>query len=95
MKKDIQFVAGEKGGIVSGLLLKSPEAKALLVLAHGAGAGMRHRFMEDVRLNLATAPSRPFVISFLHGKAHQTPRHRSRVDGYSACGSDCGAKTSG
>ncbi len=32
-------------GHVSGLLERSPEARALLVLAHGAGAGMRHPFM--------------------------------------------------
>ncbi|HSG48042.1 MAG TPA: alpha/beta family hydrolase [Longimicrobiales bacterium] len=31
-----------------GLLLRPPDAFALLVLAHGAGAGMRHPFMEGV-----------------------------------------------
>ena len=30
-----------------------PSAKALLVIAHGAGAGMRHRFMEDTAAKLA------------------------------------------
>jgi predicted alpha/beta-hydrolase family hydrolase len=64
MKKDIQFVAGEKGGIVSGLLLKSPEAKALLVLAHGAGAGMRHRFMEDVAVKLGDRAIATFRYQF-------------------------------
>ncbi|HUG41827.1 MAG TPA: alpha/beta family hydrolase [Longimicrobiales bacterium] len=33
-------------GPVSGLLDRPTEARALLVLAHGAGAGMRHAFME-------------------------------------------------
>ncbi len=35
------------------LLLRPPDAWALLVLAHGAGAGMGHRFMESVAERLA------------------------------------------
>lgn len=35
------------------LLLHPPDAWALLVLAHGAGAGMRHRFMESMAERLA------------------------------------------
>ncbi|HVO93396.1 MAG TPA: alpha/beta family hydrolase [Terriglobales bacterium] len=50
--KDIQFFVSEKGGAVSGLLIKPADARALLVLAHGAGAGMRHRFMEEVAAKL-------------------------------------------
>jgi hypothetical protein len=38
---------------VSGLLLDPPGTTSLLVLGHGAGAGMRHRFMEDVAAALA------------------------------------------
>ncbi len=53
--KEIQFSVNEKAGAVSGLLLKPDGARALLVLAHGAGAGMRHRFMETVALKLADA----------------------------------------
>ena len=51
--KEVQFFVNEKGGGVSGLLLKPSNANSLLVLAHGAGAGMRHRFMEDVARKLA------------------------------------------
>ena len=51
--KEIHFGINEKVGAVSGLLLKSDGARALLALAHGAGAGMRHRFMETVALKLA------------------------------------------
>ena len=36
-----------------GLLVKPRGAKALYVLAHGAGAGMRHAFMEDIAGALA------------------------------------------
>lgn len=40
-------------GEVSALLLERPDATALLVLGHGAGAGMRHRFMEEIAAALA------------------------------------------
>lgn len=40
-------------GAVSALLRLPPGAKALLVLGHGAGAGMRHPFMEEVSQRLA------------------------------------------
>jgi predicted alpha/beta-hydrolase family hydrolase len=44
---------------VSALLERPPDAHALLVLAHGAGAGMRHAFMQAIaerlgRLGIAT-----------------------------------------
>ncbi|HWH78064.1 MAG TPA: alpha/beta family hydrolase [Candidatus Binatus sp.] len=51
--RDIQIPVNAKAGVVSGLLLKPVDAEALLVLAHGAGAGMRHRFMEDIAAKLA------------------------------------------
>ena len=51
--KDIQFFVNEKAGAVSGLLIKPSDARGLLLLAHGAGAGMRHRFMEDLAAKLA------------------------------------------
>src|ERR1700674_1095359 len=38
---------------VSGLLLSPPQARACYVMAHGAGAGMAHPFMEDVAKRLA------------------------------------------
>lgn len=41
------------GGHVSGLLLLPVQPRAILVLAHGAGAGMRHPFMEEVSRGLA------------------------------------------
>jgi uncharacterized protein len=40
-------------GLVSGLLAQPPDAKWLYVLAHGAGAGMRHAFMEGIAAALA------------------------------------------
>ena len=40
---------------VSGLLLKPPSAHWLLVLGHGAGAGMAHPFLEKLATQLAQA----------------------------------------
>lgn len=50
--KPVTF-AVEGAGTVSGLLLLPPEPKALYVLAHGAGAGMRQRFLEATAAGLA------------------------------------------
>src|SRR5918993_6084398 len=51
--KEVQFVVSEKAGVVSGLLLKPDHAVSLLGFAHGAGAGMRHRFIDDLSQKLA------------------------------------------
>jgi uncharacterized protein len=40
-------------GQVSSLLLRPPDAWGLYVLAHGAGAGMRHSFLESISAALA------------------------------------------
>jgi predicted alpha/beta-hydrolase family hydrolase len=40
-------------GSVSATLVRPPDAWLLYVLAHGAGAGMRHRFLESVATDLA------------------------------------------
>ena len=40
-------------GDVSGLLLRPSNARLLYVLAHGAGAGMRHPFLESIAQRLA------------------------------------------
>ena len=53
LAKLIRFSVNEKAGKVSALLRAPRDASALLVLAHGAGAGMRHHFMEDVAEKLA------------------------------------------
>lgn len=51
--EDLRFEASPSAGEVSALLLRPPDAELLLVLAHGAGAGMRHAFMENVSRALA------------------------------------------
>jgi len=44
----LEIMVGERIGRVSGLLLRPPDPWAGYVLAHGAGAGMEHPFMESV-----------------------------------------------
>jgi predicted alpha/beta-hydrolase family hydrolase len=51
--RQVKVEAGKSAGKVSGLLLVPEDARFLLVFAHGAGAGMRHRFMEVTARNLA------------------------------------------
>jgi predicted alpha/beta-hydrolase family hydrolase len=46
-------IAVEPGVEVSALVMRPASARALYVFAHGAGAGMRHAFMEDAARRLA------------------------------------------
>src|SRR6266480_4914840 len=49
---EVWIAVGERGD-VSGLLVRPDGARLLYVLAHGAGAGMRHPFLEVVAQRLA------------------------------------------
>src|SRR5260221_26236 len=51
--EQLRFAVGEKGE-VSALLCRPTKAQRLLVLAHGAGAGMNHPFMEKLSDELAS-----------------------------------------
>jgi len=51
--QNIKFTASKSSGEVSGILIMPDKAKFLLVFGHGAGAGMKHPFMETVSNNLA------------------------------------------
>jgi predicted alpha/beta-hydrolase family hydrolase len=50
---NVTIEVGDRVGTVSGILLRPDNAWLLYVLAHGAGAGMRHRFMEEIAQALA------------------------------------------
>jgi predicted alpha/beta-hydrolase family hydrolase len=50
--RELTIAVGRSSG-VSGLLILPPKARACFVLAHGAGAGMTHKFMTDVAEGLA------------------------------------------
>jgi predicted alpha/beta-hydrolase family hydrolase len=51
---ELQFEASRSAGVVSALLDRPDAARWLMVLGHGAGAGMRHRFMEAAAASLAS-----------------------------------------
>lgn len=56
---ELTFIASESHGSVSALWCRPQDARAAYVFGHGAGAGMRHPFMEGVaerlgRLGIAT-----------------------------------------
>ena len=50
---ELRFRVAETTGEVSALLVRPPDARLLYVLAHGAGAGMRHPFLESIAQRLA------------------------------------------
>ena len=58
------FEATKSSGTVSGLLLRPVDADCLLVFGHGAGAGMRHTFMEAAANRLADRRVATFRYQF-------------------------------
>lgn len=50
---ELRINVGERVGEVSGLLLRPDDPRLVYVLAHGAGAGMRHPFLESIAQRLA------------------------------------------
>ena len=50
---NLDIAVSDRIGRVSGILTRPVDARVLYVLAHGAGAGMRHRFMEAIAGALA------------------------------------------
>ena len=61
--KDLRF-AVEGAGEVSAILVRTNAARWLLVLGHGAGAGMTHPFMEALAEELAAAGVATFRYQF-------------------------------
>ena len=62
--KELRFTAHEQKGEVSALYLRPSGAAALLVLGHGAGTNMRHRFMEELAQALAAAGAATFRYNY-------------------------------
>jgi len=54
IEKEMRFGVGDAGE-VSAILLRPADAGCLVLLGHGAGAGMRHSFMEEMAEELAGA----------------------------------------
>ncbi len=59
-----RFLASRSAGEVSALLVRPPGARWLYVFGHGAGAGMRHHFMEDAASVLAAQGIATFRYQF-------------------------------
>jgi predicted alpha/beta-hydrolase family hydrolase len=53
VNRELRIPVSERAGNVGGILTRPGRCRWMLALAHGAGAGMRHPFMEDVTLRLA------------------------------------------
>src|SRR5256714_4189226 len=60
-------------GDVSGLLLRPDGARLLYVLAHGAGAGMRHPFLESIAQGLAERSIATLRYQFLYMERRRRP----------------------
>jgi len=71
----VKIRVGERLGSVSALWLRPDDARALLVLAHGAGAGMRHAFMEGTSRRLAErgVATLRFQFPYLEGEQRRPP----------------------
>jgi uncharacterized protein len=64
LPEELQFTASRSAGEVSALLLVPGNARRLYVYAHGAGAGMRHPFMEQSARRLAAQGIATFRYQF-------------------------------
>ena len=61
---ELRFQASRSSGEVSALLERPDSARWLVVLGHGAGAGMRHHFMQDAAAALASHQIATFRYQF-------------------------------
>jgi uncharacterized protein len=61
---DLRLPISDSIGEVSAFLLRPPDAWLLYVLAHGAGAGMRHSFLNNVSAALASQGVATFRYQF-------------------------------
>jgi uncharacterized protein len=62
--RELRFTASRSAGEVSALLVRPDPARHLYVFGHGAGAGMRHRFMEAAADALARRGIATFRYQF-------------------------------
>lgn len=65
-RTELRFLASRAAGEVSAILDRPDEARWLYLFAHGAGAGMRHRFMEAASQALATQGIATFRYQFAY-----------------------------
>ena len=63
------FLATQSSGEVSAILMRPAKARSVYVFGHGAGAGMRHAFMEAVAERLAARDVATFRYHFPYMEA--------------------------
>ena len=61
---DLRLRISDSIGEVAAFLLRPPDAWVLYVLAHGAGSGMRHQFLENISAALAARGIATFRYQF-------------------------------
>lgn len=76
--RELRFAVPPEGE-VSAVLFDPPDSRALLVLGHGAGAGMRHRFMEGITEALADHGIATFRYQFPYVEAGRRRPDRAPV----------------
>jgi predicted alpha/beta-hydrolase family hydrolase len=69
-----------------GLLVRPADARWLYVLAHGAGAGMRHVFMVEIAEALAARAVATLRWVSVHGAGKPRPDRRGRRAGGAEAG---------
>ncbi|MDA0744943.1 MAG: dienelactone hydrolase family protein [bacterium] len=77
--KALKFLASEEKGKVSALLMRPEEAKALLVLGHGASSNMRHPFLTELSEALAGVGVATFRYQFPYMEAGGGGRNSNAV----------------
>ncbi len=75
---ETRFLAGEAGPVTA-LLRRPPDSDRLLVLGHGAGAGMRHTFLEALAEALAERGIATFRYQFPYAEAGRRRPDREPV----------------
>src|SRR5262245_52353952 len=73
MPKELRFEVSPSTGEVSAIYDAPPDAKALFVMAHGAGGGMKSAFLEDIAKLLAERRVGTFRYQFPYME-HRRPR---------------------
>lgn len=76
----VHFRATESRGDVSGLLIRPSGASSLLVLGHGAGAGMTHPFLQAFADRLAERGAATLRYQFPYMEAATKSKKRRRPD---------------
>ncbi len=82
MKKEINIAVPEFEASVTGILNRPKQSDSILLLAHGAGAGMRHPFMEQLSGALAENGIATLRFNFLYmEKGNKAPDRPKKAIG--------------